>query len=66
MKGGAPLSAWPSLSTFTGARLRKFACFSDLICWSIRSLTSFASRAIRCCVDLVLEGVELRLKLLKG
>jgi hypothetical protein len=41
------------MSTFTRALLREFACFSDLICSSIRSLTrrasaSFASRTAHC------------------
>jgi len=53
MMMGVPLSAWPSMSTFTGVFLRELACFSDLICSSIRSLTrrasaSFASRRVRC------------------
>jgi hypothetical protein len=48
--GSAPLSAWPSRSTLTWALP---ACFSDLICSSMRSLTrrasaSFASRTARC------------------
>ncbi len=51
--GGAPLSAWPSMSTFTGALLREFACLSDLSSSSMRSFTrrasaSLASRATRC------------------